>query len=103
MDAERPRPQGVRQIKRTDLKPDYLFISPPSLTILRGRLRGRGTETEASAAKRLATALKEIEYAKEGVHDYVIVNDDLDRAYNLFKRVALGEEIPSDSLPPLDD
>lgn len=103
MDAERPQPQGVRQIKQTDLNPVYLFISPPSLTALRERLRGRGTESEASTAKRLAAALKEIEYAKEGVHDYVIANDDLERAYTLFKRVALGEEIPSDSLPPLDD
>ena len=54
-------------------------------------------------AKRLATALREIEYAKEGAHDLVIVNDDLDRAYDLFKRVALGEKIESDSLPSLDD
>ncbi|KAH9933343.1 guanylate kinase [Fomitopsis serialis] len=95
--------QGVRQIKQTDLNPVYLFISPPSLTALRERLRGRGTESEASVAKRLATALKEIDYAKEGVHDYVIVNDDLERAYDLFKHVALDDEIPSDSLPLLDD
>ncbi|OCH91012.1 guanylate kinase [Obba rivulosa] len=95
--------QGVRQIKATNLNAVYLFISPPSLSALRERLRGRGTESEASAAKRLATALKEIEYAKEGAHDYVIVNDDLDRAYDLFKRVALGEQIRSDPLPPLDD
>ena len=54
-------------------------------------------------AKRLATALKEIEYAKEGVHDLVIVNDDLDRAYEKFARVALGEPITSDPLPSLDD
>ena len=70
---------------------------------LRSRLTGRGTETEASAAKRLAMAQKEIEYAKEGAHDIVIVNDDLDRAYELFKKVALGEEVQSDVLPPLDD
>ncbi|PCH44404.1 guanylate kinase [Wolfiporia cocos MD-104 SS10] len=95
--------QGVRQIKSTNLNPVYLFISPPSLTALRSRLRARGTESEASVAKRLATALKEIEYAKEGAHEYVIVNDDLDRTYDLFRRVALGEEIVSDSLPPLDD
>ena len=96
--------QGVRQIKNTDLDPVYCFISPPTLTSLRARLTGRGTETDASVQKRLTTALKEIEYAKQpNVHDLVIVNDDLDRAYELFKKVALGEEIVGDKLPPLDD
>ncbi|KAI0715998.1 guanylate kinase [Cerioporus squamosus] len=95
--------QGVRQIKATNLNPVYLFVSPPSLAELRQRLQGRGTETEAAVAKRLATALKEIEYAKEGAHDIVIVNDDLDRAYEKFRRVALGEPVTSDPLPPLDD
>lgn len=95
--------QGVRQVKATDLDPVYLFVSPPSLAELRARLQGRGTETEAAVTKRLATALKEIDYAKEGAHDFVIVNDDLDRAYEKFWRVALGEPVESDTLPPLDD
>ncbi|KAI0819658.1 guanylate kinase [Trametes gibbosa] len=95
--------QGVRQIKATNLDPVYLFVSPPSLAALRERLQGRGTETEAAVAKRLATALKEVEYAKEGAHHLVIVNDDLDRAYEKFKRAALGEPVESDVLPPLDD
>ena len=48
--------------------------------------------------------LKEIEYAKEpNVHDIVIINDDLDKAYESFKKVALGEKIVGDVLPPLDD
>ncbi|THH32380.1 hypothetical protein EUX98_g1795 [Antrodiella citrinella] len=95
--------QGVRQIKASALNPVYLFVSPPNLATLRDRLSGRGTESEAAVAKRLATAQKEIEYAKEGAHDLVIVNDDFDRAYDLFKKVALGEHITSDVLPPLDD
>ncbi|KAE9400386.1 guanylate kinase [Gymnopus androsaceus JB14] len=96
--------QGVRQIKATNLNPIYCFISPPNLAALRDRLQARGTETEASVTKRLATALKEVEYAKEpGVHNLVIVNDDLNRAYQLFKQVALGEEVSGDKLPPLDD
>lgn len=71
---------------------------------LRSRLQRRGTETEASTQKRLATALSEVRFAKEpNVHDMVIINDDLDRAYNLFKKVALGEKITGDTLPPLDD
>ncbi|KIM45003.1 hypothetical protein M413DRAFT_442959 [Hebeloma cylindrosporum] len=95
--------QGVRQIKNTNLNPVYLFISPPDMASLRARLQQRGTETESSVQKRLATALKEIEYAKEpNVHDLVIVNDDLDRAYELFKKVAQGEVIVGDKLPALD-
>ncbi|KAF8200379.1 guanylate kinase/L-type calcium channel beta subunit [Pholiota molesta] len=96
--------QGVRQIKNTNLNPVYLFISPPSLKALRERLQKRGTETEAAVQKRLATALAEIEYAKQpNAHDLVIVNDDFDRAYDLFKKVALGEEIVSDPLPSFED
>lgn len=96
--------QGVRQIKETSLNPVYLFISPPSMTALRARLQHRGTETEVAVQMRLATALSEIRFAKESnVHDMVIVNDDLDRAYELFKRVAQGEKIVGDTLPPLDD
>lgn len=90
-------------MKATDLNPVYLFLSPPSLHDLRQRLIGRGTETDAAVSKRLATALKEISYAKEGAHDVVIVNDSVDRAYDLLKRVALGERIDGDRLPSLDD
>ena len=87
------------------MNPLYVFISPPSLASLKGRLKGRGTETEESVAKRLFTALKEIAYAKQpGVHDLVIVNDDVERAYRLLEKIALGEEnVTADALPPLDD
>jgi len=74
------------------------------MAVLRARLQNRGTETDASVQKRLATALKEIQFAKEpNVHDLVVINDDLDRAYNLFKRVAQGEKVVGDALPPLND
>lgn len=74
--------EGVKQVKRTDLNARFVFIAPPSLEELERRLRGRGTETEESVQRRLAQAKKELEFAKEpGVHDRVIVNDDLERAY----------------------
>lgn len=68
---------------------------------LRARLQGRGTETDASVQKRLDAAQTEMEYAKGGAHDLVIVNDDLDRAYALFQEVALGEQVEGDKLPNL--
>ncbi|ETW78873.1 hypothetical protein HETIRDRAFT_64215 [Heterobasidion irregulare TC 32-1] len=96
--------QGVRQIKNTSLNPVYLFIAPPSMDALRSRLVSRGTETDAAVDKRMKTALNEISYAKEsGAHDMIIVNDNLDRAYSLFKKVALGEKIVTDNLPVFND
>lgn len=49
---------------------------------------------------RLAAAHQELAYAAlPQSADVVVVNDDLDRAYALFRRVALGEEVEGDRLP----
>ncbi|KAL5363055.1 guanylate kinase [Aspergillus floccosus] len=74
--------EGVKQVKRTDLNARFVFLAPPSLEELEKRLRGRGTETEDSLQKRLGQAKNELEFSKEpGAHDKIIVNDDLDKAY----------------------
>jgi len=74
--------QGVRSIKKTDLNPIFVFIKPPSLEILEKRLRDRNTETEESLQKRLGAAKAELEYGETpGVHDIIIVNNDLDQAF----------------------
>ncbi|KAL8674246.1 MAG: hypothetical protein Q9168_001313 [Polycauliona sp. 1 TL-2023] len=74
--------EGVKQVKRTDLHARFLFLCPPSVEILEQRLRGRGTEDEDSLKKRLDQAAKEMAFSKEeGVHDKIIINDDLERAY----------------------
>ncbi|KAK7948727.1 uncharacterized protein PG986_009613 [Apiospora aurea] len=74
--------EGVKQIKASGIDARYVFIKPPSFEALEQRLRGRGTETEEAVSKRLAQAKVELEYADTpGVHDIIIVNDDLDKAY----------------------
>jgi guanylate kinase len=74
--------RGVKQIKTSTLSARYIFIAPPSMTVLESRLRGRGTEKEESIQKRLQQAKNEMEYSKtDGVHDLIIVNDDLENAY----------------------
>ncbi|XP_047632288.1 guanylate kinase isoform X2 [Phacochoerus africanus] len=85
--------QGVRNIKKTDLQPIYIFVQPPSLDVLEQRLRQRNTETEESLAKRLAAAKADMESSKEpGLFDLIIINDSLDKAYWALKE-ALSEEI----------
>nr|XP_043903101.1 guanylate kinase 1b isoform X1 [Solea senegalensis] len=85
--------QGVKRIKETDLNPIYISIQPPSMDILEKRLRDRQTETEESLQKRLEAARIDMELSKEpGVFDVVIVNDDLERAYEELKDI-LSEEI----------
>jgi len=62
------------------------------MEVLEQRLRGRGTEKEDSIQKRLAQARKEMEYSKtEGVHDSIIVNNDLDTAYVELERFVFEE------------
>ncbi|KAI9175872.1 guanylate kinase [Blastocladiella emersonii ATCC 22665] len=77
--------QGVKSIKATSMNARFVFIRPPSMEEVEKRLRARGTETEESLAKRLATAKAELEYAETGAHDAIFVNDDMETAYAQFK------------------
>lgn len=83
--------QGAIQIvKHSDLNPFSVFVRPPSLEELEKRLRGRNTETEEVIQLRIRNAKEEIKLSendKEGIFNYTIVNDDLERAYKELKEV----------------
>ncbi len=70
--------QGGDNVRR--IYPDVVrvFIEPPSWEVLVDRLRGRGTEDEASFNLRMADARQELDLAP--TYDERIVNDDLDEA-----------------------
>ena len=70
--------EGAANIRR--LRPDAVLIMllPPSFSVQDKRLRGRGTEDEASIETRLANARGEMAYADS--YDVRIINDDLERA-----------------------
>ena len=87
------RVQGVKQVKKTDLNARFLFLQPPSVEILEQRLRGRGTDKEEAIGERLAQAKHEMEYAQSpGAHDQIIVNDDLEKAWEEFRAFCVPEE-----------
>ena len=81
--------QGARQLKATLPEAVAVFILPPSLGELERRLRGRGTEDEASASRRLQAAKGEIEHY--GIFDYVIINDEIDHAHEQLRAVVIAE------------
>jgi len=55
-----------------------IFIMPPSFEILSQRLENRGTDSRQVIAHRLENAKSEI--AQKDLYQYVVVNDDLDKA-----------------------
>ena len=77
--------QGAMQVH--EKRPDavMVFIAPPSFEELAARLRGRGTEDEEKVLKRLETAKEELK--QQDRFDYVIVNDELDRAVEELKDI----------------
>ena len=70
--------QGARQVAVSGFGAHLVFLVPPSREELERRLRGRGSEDEATIAERLRNAEKEME-AFEGF-GYCVLNDDLDDA-----------------------
>ncbi len=81
--------QGARQIVARFPEAIGVFILPPSLAELERRLRGRGTEDEATTSLRLANAKREI--AHYGLFDYVVVNDDVDTADQRMQSIVWAE------------
>ena len=70
--------QGGLNVRKVWPGAVLVFIEPPSAEELERRLRGRGTEDEASIELRLSNAAAEMAVAPS--YDERIVNDDLDRA-----------------------
>jgi guanylate kinase len=60
-----------------------IFLSPPSIQVLKERLLARGTEDQESLQTRLERAENEMAYAN--AFDINIVNDDLEKAYAKIK------------------
>lgn len=70
--------QGAMQVRRSDPEALLLFVMPPDPEELERRLRERATEDEATVSRRLAAA--RVEMDQRISFDYVVVNDEIDRA-----------------------
>lgn len=85
--------QGARQLRASFPEGLFIFLLPPSYEILEQRLRGRGSDDEQTIALRLENARHEIEASPE--FDYLVVNDEVGRAYADLRAVFLAGSLRS--------
>ncbi|TKT81354.1 guanylate kinase [Aquamicrobium sp. LC103] len=92
--------QGAVQL-REKMQGDIvsIFILPPSMRELKERLRRRAEDQDSVIAARLENARAEIEHWRE--YDYVVVNDDLDRAFVSVQAIVAAERLRRDRRPGL--
>lgn len=85
--------QGAAQIGERWPDPVGIFILPPSADELERRLRGRGQDSEWAIAERLSKARGEIAHHAE--YDYLVVNEDFERALEELVAIVAAEQLRS--------
>jgi guanylate kinase len=94
--------QGAEQVRKVFPGAVGIFILPPSIEELERRLRGRGTDSEEVILRRLASARSEIDKVAE--YDYIVVNDDFERArvdlISIFRARSLRAAVQTQRLAP---
>lgn len=78
--------QVLSKLDRNDVI--SVFIAPPSLEELERRIRGRSTETDEVIKNRLAQASREL--SQKDQYRFVVVNDDLDKAVEDFRKLIIN-------------
>ena len=86
-------PQGARTVMEKEANCVSVFILPPSYHDLKVRLHTRNTEKEEEIDRRLHNARGEIE--QMGKYRYLIVNDDLELAFEQLVAVVQAEKLNS--------
>ena len=94
-------PQGARTVMEKEEECVSVFILPPSYHELKKRLHTRNTENESEIERRLANARGEIEQMSR--YRYLIVNDDLELAYEQLSAIVRAEKNNSARYFPVVD
>ena len=81
--------QGAASVRQLRLDSVSIFILPPSPEVLRRRLLARGTDSAEELEVRLRNAPEELKQYK--AFDYVIINDEIDRAAHQLASIIYAE------------
>ena len=83
--------QGAQQVRSLMPEATSVFILPPSYKALEQRLRQRETDSRETIADRMQAA--EAEISHYGEYDYLVVNDDFDRALADLKSIVQASRL----------
>lgn len=81
--------QGALKVKNKFPEGIFVFLLPPSLDELKGRIVGRGTENQATIDHRMSVAAHEIALMEN--YDYAVVNDEIDHACRRIESIIVAE------------
>jgi guanylate kinase len=81
--------QGALKVKEKFPEGVFVFLLPPSLDELKGRIQGRGTENQATIDHRMSVAAHEIGLMEN--YDYAVVNDEIDLACQRIQSIIIAE------------
>ena len=84
--------QGAQQVRAAMPDCTTVFVLPPSRAELERRLRGRGTDSEAVIARRLAESVDDMRHCHD--FDFVVVNADFATAVADLRRIVGGDTDP---------
>lgn len=82
---------GAEQIRKTDLEPVFIFLTPSSVTEVIRRLKMRNSETTDWQQKRADIGRDELRCAYS--YDYLVINDDLQEAVNGIIAIVRAERL----------
>lgn len=86
--------QGAEEVRRRVPEAILIFILPPSCEVLEARLRARNLNAPDDIERRLRNAAIEVQLYDR--FDYVVLNDDLDRALALLEAIIIAERCRPD-------
>jgi guanylate kinase len=81
--------EGARKIREVFSDAVLIFILPPSLEVLKGRLQSRGGDAEEAIAARLHNAQKELD--QMACYDYIVVNEEIEEATSEVASIIIAE------------
>jgi guanylate kinase len=86
--------KGAAQVKEKAPDGVFIFLTPPDLNELRGRIEGRGTDSPEVIDERMKVAREEIEMMS--LYDYAVVNDEVPLAVDRVKDIIKSEHFRVD-------